>query len=81
LDAYKDSIHMGMNRTAGPIDPLIAPMPPTGMYEPFVEPTVGQFNAPDGSWQTHSGGTTFGYADFLNLDTGELLLLPAFSTF
>jgi hypothetical protein len=71
---------MSMNRSAAPVDPLMAPMPPGGIYEPYAEPIVGQFGAPDGSWQNSTGGTHFGYAHFLNLDTGELLLLPAFWT-
>lgn len=69
------SIHMGNNlaESCDPMnnsEPFLAPMVPGGPYEPYVEPIPGQFDAADGSWQTHSGGIDGIYEDFFNLDTG-----------
>lgn len=61
-------------QTVDTTDPLIAPMVPGGPYEPYVEPIPGQFDAADGSWQGHSAGLDFGFGDFLDLDTGKVLL-------
>lgn len=48
-------------------DPLLAPMMPSGPFEPYVEPIPGQFDAADGSWSLGLDGM----GDFFSLDTGN----------
>ncbi|GJP88342.1 C2H2 finger domain transcription factor [Aspergillus niger] len=48
-------------------DPLLAPMMPSGPFEPYVEPIPGQFDAADGSWSLGLDGM----GDFFSLDTAD----------
>ncbi|KAJ9216912.1 transcriptional regulator family: Fungal Specific TF and C2H2 zinc finger [Paecilomyces variotii] len=61
-------------------EPFLAPMVPGGPYEPYVEPLPGQFDAADGSWQTHSGGLDSINDDFFNLDTATSFNMPFAAT-
>ncbi|KAL1845959.1 hypothetical protein Plec18170_009432 [Paecilomyces lecythidis] len=61
-------------------EPFLAPVVPGGPYEPYVEPLPGQFDAADGSWQTHSGGGDGIYDDFFNLDTATSFNMPFAAT-
>ncbi|GAD99297.1 conserved hypothetical protein [Paecilomyces variotii No. 5] len=61
-------------------EPFLAPVVPGGPYEPYVEPLPGQFDAADGSWQTHSSGGDGIYDDFFNLDTATSFNMPFAAT-
>ncbi|GAT22927.1 C2H2 finger domain transcription factor [Aspergillus luchuensis] len=57
-------------------DPLLAPMMPSGPFEPYVEPIPGQFDAADGSWSLGLDGM----GDFFSLDTGTFPLIMLINT-
>ncbi|PYH87784.1 MFS general substrate transporter [Aspergillus ellipticus CBS 707.79] len=57
-------------------DPLLAPMMPSGPFEPYVEPIPGQFDAADGSWSLGLDGM----GDFVSLDTATDFNMPFAAT-
>ncbi|PYI09266.1 MFS general substrate transporter [Aspergillus sclerotiicarbonarius CBS 121057] len=57
-------------------DPLLAPMMPSGPFEPYVEPIPGQFDAADGSWSLGLDGM----GDLFNLDTATDFNMPFAAT-
>ncbi|PWY76081.1 MFS general substrate transporter [Aspergillus sclerotioniger CBS 115572] len=57
-------------------DPLLAPMMPSGPFEPYVEPIPGQFDAADGSWSLGLDGM----GDFFSLDTATDFNMPFAAT-
>ncbi|GLA06233.1 hypothetical protein AnigIFM60653_006759 [Aspergillus niger] len=57
-------------------DPLLAPMMPSGPFEPYVEPIPGQFDAADGSWSVGLDGM----GDFFSLDTATDFNMPFAAT-
>ncbi|PWY69070.1 MFS general substrate transporter [Aspergillus heteromorphus CBS 117.55] len=57
-------------------DPLLAPMMPSGPFEPYVEPIPGQFDAADGSWSL--GLDNMG--DMVSLDTATDFNMPFAAT-
>ncbi|KAJ5341775.1 hypothetical protein N7541_010899 [Penicillium brevicompactum] len=57
-------------------DPFLAPLMPTGPFEPYVEPIPGQFDAADGSYNVELDGI----GDYFGMDTATDFNLPFAAT-